>query len=295
MDGKRFDDISRLLSRTTGRRSAVKSVLGAILGGGAVVAGLDEASATKPLRGRPYRSTCTADRQCRNPLICRREKSLPRADRNRCGCPEGLVWCAGQCVELGTEDHCLACGDTCASGEFCCAEGNGCTELGTTDNCADCGDACNPDIADVCFDDAYCACGVNGEICDGEFDLCCDGDCTDSMSDENNCGNCGTVCDIACYGGECHGEFDRLTAVLDADGGGWSACDVWDAGTTLSCESNADCGGYVAQCAGPDNRCVCVEEMIYDDSDDNDDWSEFAVGECRVLSLVGPDGECQNG
>ena len=57
---------------------------------------------------------------------------------------------------------CLACGDTCASGEFCCAEGNGCTELGTTDHCADCGDACNPDIADVCFDDAYCACGVNG-------------------------------------------------------------------------------------------------------------------------------------
>jgi hypothetical protein len=293
MDGKRFDDISRLLSRTTGRRGVVKGIFGAILGGGAVVAGLEEASATKPLRGRPYRSTCTADRQCRTPLVCRREKWLPRLDRNRCGCPEGLVWCGGECVEIGTEEHCLACGDTCASNEVCCADGNGCTDLGTMDDCADCADACNPDLADHCADGGFCACGGDDEICDGEHDLCCDGACVDSHADNDNCGSCGNVCDVVCYGGECVGELNNLYGVLDADGNGYTVCDVYGGTVSaLSCTTNEDCGGFDPACSGPNNRCICAVEGTYNDDNDNlDDFQNYG-NTCQVITLLDEDGNC---
>lgn len=35
------------------------------------------------------------------------------------GCADGLVECNGTCVELGTRNHCLACGDSCNDGNDC--------------------------------------------------------------------------------------------------------------------------------------------------------------------------------
>ena len=288
MDGKRFDEISRLLSRSVGRRGAVKGVLAAILGGGAIVAGLDGAEASKPLRGRPYRSSCTADRQCRNPLVCRRAKSLPRLDRNRCGCPDGLFYCDGQCIEFGTDEHCLFCGDACGADEKCCADGSGCTEIGTVDACTDCGDVCDPVTSDVCIEEDgafFCACGVNGEICDGENEACCDGVCADLLMDRSNCGACGDVCDVACYGGVCHGIFGLRTAGLDTDGNGYTLCNVYlgPQDDPILCDANVDCEDFIQECSGPD-FCVCLEETTYRQNG-LDDVAPFG-GQCAAIRVV---------
>jgi len=48
--------------------------------------------------------------------------------------------------------------------------------------------------------------GVNGECCDGEHQLICDGQCVSYLEDENNCGACGIVCEgegKTCCDGEC--------------------------------------------------------------------------------------------
>ena len=174
MDSKRFDDLSRLLSRGSSRRGALKAALGALVGAGALAAGLDDAAATKPLRGRPFRSTCTNTRQCRTPLVCQRDRRFSRTERNRCGCNFGETWCPelNQCVTLGTEGHCNFCGDACGSIEGCCVNGeaNACIEtVDSFANCGGCGIACDPETADNCdFDECLCgdesAC-VNGEIC----------------------------------------------------------------------------------------------------------------------------------
>jgi hypothetical protein len=143
MDQQRFDNLARALSR----RTTLKAALGVLLGAGAMTAALDDAGATKPRRGRPFGSTCTADRQCASPFTCKRDRRFPRTERNRCGCPFGETWCADlrQCVVIGSDDHCNGCGDICFDDTTCCAgdEANSCTDTSTDAlHCGSCGRPC---------------------------------------------------------------------------------------------------------------------------------------------------------
>ena len=206
MDDRRFDDLSRSLSGHVSRRHIV-AALASILGAGfGVAASTSDVDATKPLRGRPYRSTCTADRQCRTGLLCRREKWLHRSDRNRCGCPADSVYCAGSCIVLGTDDNCLACGDTCGFGEACCADsGLGCVSMTDVESCGSCETVCDPELADTCDADSGCICGDSNGACPGDGVFCCDGGCLDTDIDPDHCGACGNECSgaDACCGGAC--------------------------------------------------------------------------------------------
>jgi len=124
MDGSRFDTLSRELAARLTRRRAVAGMLG--LGVGAFV-GADGAEAARTCR--LLGNKCIRSSQCCSGF-CDQRRTTPRSQRNRCSCEV-----------VGTEENCLACGDTCASGETCCG-GIGCVELGTVDNCTACGDVC---------------------------------------------------------------------------------------------------------------------------------------------------------
>jgi len=293
MEGKRFDDIAMLLGRTLGRRQVIRGVLAVLLGGGALISGLEEAGATRPLRGRPYRSTCTADRQCRTPMVCRRDKSLPRLDRNRCGCPNGMAYCNGDCVDLGTEDNCLACGDACASNERCCADRGGCLEY--FEACADCEDACDPELSDHCVvdgADAFCACGPQDDVCSGDNVACCNGECIDLTSDRLNCGGCGNVCEeVACYDSQCYGIFGVRGALLDADGNGYTLCNVTSTVQEPPCTQNADCVDFDPLCSDPNYLCICPVENAF--RGPTWDFVEpFTPLGCRAVEPIGDDGKC---
>ena len=124
MDGTRFDTLARELVTRVTRRRVIAGILG--LSASAFV-GADGAEATRTCRLLGHK--CVKGSQCCSGF-CDQRRTTPRSRRNRCSCEV-----------VGTEENCLACGDTCAAGESCCG-GIGCVELGSLDNCQACGDVC---------------------------------------------------------------------------------------------------------------------------------------------------------
>lgn len=199
MDGKRFDDLSRLLSRSAIRRLTLEAALAALLGAGALAAGVDEAAAApKPRRTtcRPWMAGCTADAQCCSGL-CDRRRVAPRNRRNRCVCPDGTTPCSGACVDLADSlAHCGACNvacdpetaDNCDFDECLCGDESACVngEICVSGVCESPVASCEPaDGADGCF------VGVDGatiQVCDGTvIDAECDtaAECTAACAAAN--------------------------------------------------------------------------------------------------------------
>jgi hypothetical protein len=227
MDDRRFDALSRGLGQGISRRRALAAAFGVLLGGAGVAAGLEPAGATRPLRGRAFRSACTADRQCRSPLVCRRERGLPRTERNRCGCPAGQTWCPdlGLCVVIGSADHCTGCGDACPGGATCCADQATCAVLASdVDHCGACGDPCDPARADGCSAGS-CACG-GGPACAGN-QFCREGACVEATCDP---GDGHQVC------------------MVDTDGVTRDGCGIavgeYRNGDPMYCSANAECARF---------------------------------------------------
>jgi hypothetical protein len=135
------------------------------------------------------------------------------------------------CVNLSSDPaNCGAIGLTCPSGQTCTAG------------------ACSGDVAP-------CGAGSNGAYCDlgsGTSTLCCaGGGCTNTLTDPNNCGTCGTVCssNLSCVQGHC--EATSCTGQPNA-----SPC---GAGATNECCSSAcvdtqtdtnNCGSCGVHCVG---------------------------------------------
>lgn len=118
---------------------------------------------------------------------------------------EGLACCSGSCVDDQSDrNHCGACGNACAAGEFCC-EGRCITS--TDENCGACGNACG--ASELCCSDRCVAnnspnCGACGTTCPPGTQ-CCGNGCFDLQRDANHCGSCGNACSdgAVCSAGLC--------------------------------------------------------------------------------------------
>src|SRR5688572_15591487 len=196
MDGRRFDELTRVFGRRGSRRAVLRG--GAV---GMVAAGLGLA----------------------------RAGVRPAAAGG--GCDEGLTDCEGVCVDLSSDmAHCGACGAVCESGLVAvnCIAGvctrvscpaalpMYCGELGENDpnyvencvdpatdpnNCGACGTVCE---SGECVDSV---CTPVVEECDAGL-TDCGGVCVDLATDMDHCGACGEVCEsglvgVACIAGEC--------------------------------------------------------------------------------------------
>ncbi len=243
MDGNRFDNLSRALTRGLTRRGAIKVFAAALIGGGTTrLAG--DAAAIPPGPSRrslcrvPF-AGCTRHQQCCSGT-CTTGRQLPRNLRNRCACYDGLTGCNGFCIDLDTDNnHCGACGNACADGRRCCAG----TCLDTSADEANCG-----------------ACGI---VCaDGH--QCCDGTCLDTSADEANCGDCGIVCASTewCVSGVC--ECKRL---CDGRECGDDSC----GGTCGTCTDDNTCIDGACLCDGAvcADGTKCCDETCLDTSDDD--------------------------
>ena len=116
MDGRRFDDLTRLFGHGTTRRRVVASALGLV----ALAVDGGDASARQSTCRRD-RQTCTRDSQCCSGA-CGRGALVPLKDRNRCTCPGGLTRCGIDCVNVANDEaNCGGCGIECDSNDICVA------------------------------------------------------------------------------------------------------------------------------------------------------------------------------
>ena len=250
MDDRRFDALSRVLAHTQSRRATVRAAIAALASGGAVAT---IASADARIVCRRMQQSCSRDAQCCSGY-CDKRTSLPRAQRNRCGCGADRVICPGSatCIDLSNDvNHCGACGNACPSDAMACIDG----ECLCPDDLTPCGDRCvdlNADF-DHCGEcDNQCpvdAMSCNDGVCDcpGTTEQCDDA-CVDLDIDPDNCGECGNVCadDRICHQGEC------------ACPGALDECD----GVCVDLLSDEDhCGSCGNACADDQTctnaRCVC--------------------------------------
>lgn len=150
----------------------------------------------------------------------------------KCGCPTGLIECDGMCVDPKNDDNnCNGCGNRCEDPADACAPppahsyygcrnskcgvlkcqdpavdcdgdlgatkcgGNGCEveSAATKENCGGCGVKCTG--ADECIDEGNGPeCGIP---CARFGKILCGQDCSDLLSDPNNCGGCNAACKAA--------------------------------------------------------------------------------------------------
>ena len=133
-----------------------------------------------------------------------------------CGgsCATGLTCCGDfpseACTNMQSdESNCGSCGNACLEGQKCCL--GSCTTIESDkNNCGDCTikctgayECCDGTCTDITNDSNIQNCGACGIDC-GEG-KCCDGQCKETLTDESNCGDCGTVCAAGdeCCDGEC--------------------------------------------------------------------------------------------
>ena len=144
MDGEGFDCITRAMTKSSSRRSAMR-----LLGGGALAAalagfGAREAAAGCKLVGEKCasRDDCCSNSRCKN---------------KTCTCQEGFTNCSGRCRDLNnSRTSCGICNRRCQSNEVC-QSGDCCRPSFTlcTDVCQ-AGSDCSACCSGFCFSDNTC-------------------------------------------------------------------------------------------------------------------------------------------
>ena len=213
-DASSLDDLAKgLASGNLSRRKALR-MLGAALVGGAL------ASVPSVAFAAPCRSPRI---KCAGQCCAEGVTTCQGTGRNRtCGsapvvCPTGQEACGGQCVDTTTDlANCGGCGNACAGGTACqggvcvsgvggtCTSNNHCATGTTCQN-----GTCLVSLGGTCTGNAQCATGT----CEGGVCACpagqtaCGGVCRDLLTDELNCGACGTACSAgqSCVNGICLG------------------------------------------------------------------------------------------
>jgi len=178
MDSQRFDDLTRGLTEVASRRTVLRGLLGAALGGLLAQMGIEDAGAAFA-DCRALSKRCSRDNQC----------CTGRCKRGRCTCPMGTT-------KNPTGGGCTATGGVCPSGRggnscgtfvscgafddngtprtcACFLDANGNPFCGTNQTppgtgCDDCttNDDCDPGFACVKLSAPSCGCGeVGGRTC----------------------------------------------------------------------------------------------------------------------------------
>jgi hypothetical protein len=198
MDGPRFDDLARSLSRAPSRRSLLKTLAGAALG--VFASRIDAGSATAAQRGNPRQPRCTSDADCGGCGVCQDGRCRTNDD----ACPA--------CARCDSQT--LTCRSACRRGELCCGETGTCGPVGVCcaleDDCGPCQDCVNGTCVALpylegreCGDCKRCR---NGACSQTDPNLFCAGECCDATS---VCSDQG-CCDVSLLCGD-----DCLTAYPD--------------------------------------------------------------------------------
>ncbi len=223
---------------------------------------------------------CTTQEGCTwsPPEVCAGESPIDCSDlgRDDCNASEcGCYWhdgsCRGSvdCVEMGDETSCAACG--CAMGTEYCYTGTlqPCSDYSSRDDCErclcdwdsdegecededrTCMDFPTSDTCDVCG----CTWGVppSGATCTGSAGSC------DDLSSETECERCGCQWDSG-GGGHCESEPDACRTFGSAE-----TCDL------CGCEPEYPCTGTPAPCADYSDRETCAAQ-------EGCDWSTGCAG-----------------
>lgn len=107
MDAQRFDTMTRKLVDSASRRSLAKAAAAAALGTLFAGSARRTEAATCSLVG----GVCDRSHRCCPNAVC---------SQGRCRCARPYANCRGLCQNLKlSEEHCGACGHTCARNEFC--------------------------------------------------------------------------------------------------------------------------------------------------------------------------------
>jgi hypothetical protein len=125
-------------------------------------------------------------------------------------CGAGYALCSGECVSLTTTAHCGSCDNVCVGGDTC---NGGICESGGSGTGTTSPDSGGSDDTGVGPDDS--GGGDTGSGGCGAGETMCDGICTNTDTDPDNCGMCGKQCSSnMCSGGTCAAGSN------DAGGGG---------------------------------------------------------------------------
>src|SRR6478752_5416966 len=268
MDDQRFDNLSRIIARSTTRRSTVKGIAAAIGGGVfASVFGVRAQRASAAGGDVAPGGACTGDTDCA-------EGTCSEAGVCFCNDPnEPVIGCScntGDADPCGGTPICCPSSDLPGSVGICVPASEGCDPTG---NCRDVGEQCG-EGADCCAgflcDSGTCInnCQEPGGLC--EFDEnCCIGTC---MSGTCACEDpaqpwmgcaCDTGTDAPCGGGT------TLCCPTGTEPGGPGVCTSGMAGCQVICTSEP--GG---ECASDDDCCTgtCSDEGICFCSDPDRPW-----------------------
>lgn len=221
-----IEQLARTLGQRLPRRTALRAAAAILLGGAAGAAATAPAQAvTRRTVCRPDGGGCTRDAQC---CIghCRTSRDLPRAKRNRCGCPGGYGICGPSgCINLNTLDHCGGCDDACQAGlADACVNGQ-----------CQCGDdsACDDHIADACVSGA-CRCG-DDPACALGTELCLSG---------------------VCVAGTCTLDVGAAVCIVDAELNVYQFA-VDGAAAYNRCTASSECATFRPDC-GSTEVCMCA-------------------------------------
>jgi Stigma-specific protein, Stig1 len=149
-------------------------------------------------------------------------KPTSTSDCGECGnqCGFNQACCNGVCTDLGTHAHCTGCAFQCASWQTCCGVPGNYACVNTTNNPQFCGDCITSCAAgEICSNGHCCpSCYIwlaarphfwpptSGCYSCADVEAhpplfqpkyhwgCCNGMCTNTDTDEHNCGQCGNNC-----------------------------------------------------------------------------------------------------
>jgi Cys-rich repeat protein len=174
---------------------------------------------------------------------CVQQACVPGCDSDD-DCPD-----AARCDIAATDPTCVQClVDTdCGDGEVC-DDARTCVGCVDDDDCA---------LGSVCDDTARCVPGCTPEHgCAGGL-ACCDGTCTDLLSDPASCGACDDACEVPNATALCDVGF-CVQGACDAD---WADC---NGGTSDGCEHDVVSGGPCLCVPGETQSCYEGEPATLD-------------------------------